>query len=195
MRSTDPKHGALIRSAFALMLAVTLGLGASSPSLAQFRPPPRESGTTLPPLRYGDAGTMHLAFGIGLGVGTFGTSYAGNVAYNYFVVNAVGPGIDVGISGGDNLLTVLSTAATLRLLPIRTEAVDVLITPRFGRLFMLEFEDFWAAGATAGVIFWPGGRVGLQLGYRYERLFGGPCGELRQGCNLHGTSFGIVVGF
>lgn len=176
---------------------VAVVLFAPSAALAQrpIAPPARPVPRTVPWVRYGDAGTIHLGFGFGFGYSTFGSSYAGGVAFNYFVIDRVAPGVEVGVSGGKNLLTVFSTAATLRLLPLRTEFVDVIVIPRFGRLFLLDFEDFWAVGGTLGVIFWTGGRVGLQAGYQYERLFGGTCEDLRQGCNRHGASFGIVLGF
>lgn len=148
------------------------------------------------PRRYGQAGSSHVGLGFGLGFGSGGAVYAGSVEYGYFVVDGVAPGVELGISGGADVLTVGRAMAAVRILPLRTAGFDLLLVPRFGRLFISDHGDLWGGGGTVGVIVWTSARVGLQLAYDYLRLFpGSDCDDLTSRCELQRFGVGLVLGF
>lgn len=148
------------------------------------------------PARYGDRGTMHLGVGVGLGVGAGGFQAAGGLDFGYFVLDGVAPGIDTQVSGGTGLLTTGLVLGTLRLVPVRTNAVSVFVVGRGGRVLIAQHPDGWGLGGGAGVIFFTGGRVGIQVTYDLLRLLpAGFCSDLSGGCTMQGLSLGVVLGF
>lgn len=155
-------------------------------------PPPE----TEPPPRYGDAGTSHFGAGLGLGSGGGGFQYAVGIDYGYFLFAGIAPGIDLHASGGTGLLTTGLVLGSLRLLPVRTSRVSLLLVGRGGRVLLSDHADGWGAGGGAGLIFHVSGRVGFQIGYDVLLLSPGWfCADLAQGCVLQGLAIGIVAGF
>jgi hypothetical protein len=79
---------------------------------------------------------------------------------------------------------------------VRTEAFSLFLVGRAGRVLLSSHEDGWAAGGGAGLIFFTGARIGLQLAHDVlELLPDGFCADLSGGCVLHGLQAGIVAGF
>jgi hypothetical protein len=148
------------------------------------------------PRRYGDQGSSHLGLVLGLGGGNGGVRWAGGVDYGYFVLDGVAPGVDTQIAGGTGLLTTSMLLGTVRLVPIRTEAFSLFLVGRAGRVLLSHHDDGWAAGGGAGLIFFTGARIGVQLAYDVLKLLPDTfCADLSGGCVVQGLQAGIVAGF
>src|SRR4051812_36598478 len=148
------------------------------------------------PARYGDRGTSHFGLGLGLGLGSGKFQAAGGFDYGYFVLDGVAPGIEAQVSGGTGLLTTGLLLGNLRLVPLRTSALSAFIIGRGGRVLIAHHQDGWGVGGGAGVIFFTGGRVGIQITYDVLRLLpAGVCADLSGGCTMQGLSLGLVMGF
>jgi len=174
-------------SALAALIAVTMGHGLAH---AQGSEGDSEESTA-----YGRQGSVHLGLGLGLGSSGHGAVYAGGVAFGYFVLTGVAPGADAEVSGGSGLLTTGLLTGTLRLVPIRTRSFAGFLIGRAGRVLVSSHGDGWGAGGGAGVIFTPGGRMGVQLAYEVLALFPSSfCHDLSNGCRLDSLSLGLVVG-
>jgi hypothetical protein len=152
--------------------------------------------TLEPPKRYGDQGTSHFGFALGLGSGSDGFNYAAGLDYGYFVVGGVAPGIELQLTGGSGLLTTGLTLGTLRLVPIRTGDFSFFVIGRAGRVFLSGHEDGFGAGGGAGIIFFMSRNFGLQLAYDYLHLFPDSfCADLSSECALTGLAVGVVAAF
>jgi hypothetical protein len=148
------------------------------------------------PRRYGDQGSSHLGFILGLGGGSGGVRWAGGVDYGYFVLDGVAPGVDTQVAGGTGLLTTGMLLGTLRLVPLRTDLFSLFLVGRAGRVLLSNHEDGWGAGGGAGLIFFTSARIGVQLAYDVlELLPGSFCADLSGGCVMQGLQAGIVAGF
>jgi hypothetical protein len=144
---------------------------------------------------YGRQGSIHLGLGLGLGSSGHGMAYSGGVAFGYFVLTGVAPGVDAEVSGGSGLLTTGLVTGTLRLVPIRTRVFAGFLIGRAGRVLIASHADGWAAGGGAGVIYYPGGRMGVQVSYEVLGLMPSTfCHDLSNGCRLDSLSLGLVVG-
>jgi hypothetical protein len=156
-------------------------------------PPPPE---VVPVVRYGDRGTSHIGLILGLGSVANGVRWAGGIDYAYFVADGIAPGLETQVSGGTGLLTTGMALGTVRLVPVRAPAFSIFLLGRAGRLLVSGHDDGWAAGAGAGIIFFPGGRIGLQLAYDILRLLPHSfCGDLSGGCVVQGLQAGLVAAF
>jgi len=151
-------------------------------------PPPPEPSA---PRRYGDRGTSEIALGLGY------SSQSGFLAaggFRYFVVGGVAPGLEALYLGGGKLAPAFGLLlGNLRLVPVRTDAVALVVTGRAGRVFLADHGDGWAAGGSAGVIVFLGPRVGLEVGYEALKLLPASfCADLNR-CVIHGPVFGLRI--
>ncbi len=144
---------------------------------------------------YGRRHSLNLALSLGLGSGTGGARYAGGAGLAYFVATGIAPGVDFSGSGGSGLLTTGNLTGTLRLVPLRTDAIALFVIGRAGRLFIASHDDAWAAGGGAGVVVATGPRTGLQIAYEVLRLWPrSHCADLSNGCRLDAFGLGLIVG-
>lgn len=145
--------------------------------------------------RYGDAGSSELAVGLGYSSDS-GLLAAGG--FRYFVWDGVAPGVEATFIGGGALFSKVGLVlGALRLVPLRSRSLAVVLTGRAGRVFLADHQDGWAAGGGGGVIIFFGdaGNVGLEIGYEALRLLPSSfCADLRS-CVLHGPVFGLRISF
>jgi hypothetical protein len=182
------RRGPACAAQLTVAVAIAVALLPGGPAVAQ------EEESSLAS-RYGDRGTTHLGISLGLGGGGGGVRYAGGVDYGYFVWDGVAPGAEVQVAGGSKLTTTGLALATLRLVPLRTSVVSLFVVGRAGRVLLSDHEDGWGAGGGAGVIFFSGARIGIQLGYDRLELFPRRfCRDLVD-CRIEGFGVGIVAGF
>jgi hypothetical protein len=152
-------------------------------------PPPPPEMVAPEPRRYGDRGTPELALGLGY------SSSAGFLAaggLRYFVADGVAPGIEGSyVSGGRGASAYGLLLAGLRLVPLRTSSVALVLTGRAGRVFLGDHEDAWGVGGEVGAILMLGAGAGLELGYEVLRLLPGRvCADL-DSCLLQGPVLGL----
>ena len=201
-----PLASALFPVAHALALALSFQQGTMAPSgvpdPAATPPPPHgvPGETALPPppppptvRRYGDRGTSELAIGGGY------SSVSGFVAaagFRHFVADGVAPGAEVTyIGGGSNSSQLGLVLADLRLVPVRSGTVALVLTPRAGRVLISDHSDGWAIGASAGLIVFVSRNAGFELGYEMLRLTPASfCSDLST-CVLHGPVLGLRFAF
>ena len=177
----------LLGSALAALIVATVGHG-----LARAQNSEKDSEESS---AYGRRGSVHLGLGLGLGSSGHGAVYAGGISFGYFVLAGVAPGADTEVSGGDDLYTTGLVTGTLRLVLIRTHSFAGFLIGRAGRVLVSDHRDGWGAGGGAGVVFTPGGRMGLQLAYEVLALLPSAfCHDLSNGCRLDSLSLGVVVG-
>jgi hypothetical protein len=140
------------------------------------QPPPPEEPPR--PRRYGDRGTSEI--GIGLGYSSL-YGFGGGASFRYFVVDGVAPGLEGSyISGGSSGLAYGMAVAALRLVPVRTGNIALVLTGRAGRMFMADHVDGWLAGGAGGVIYMFSGGLGLEVGLELMRLLPASfCADLR----------------
>jgi len=158
-------------------------------------PPPAPPPPPEPPRPrfYGDRGTSELA--VGLGYSSY-AGFLGAAGYRYFVVDGVAPGAEASyVSGGTQGLAYGLLLASVRVVPLRTPGLAVVLTGRGGRVLMGHHPDGWAAGGSGGVILLFSGGMGLELGYEVLRLLPASfCAGLTS-CVLHGPVFGVRLMF
>lgn len=153
-------------------------------------PPPPPPEVLVPePRRYGDRGTPELALGLGY------SSSAGFLAaggFRYFVLDGVAPGIEGSyVSGGRGGSAYGLLLAGVRLVPLRTASVALVLTGRGGRVFLGDHEDAWGVGGEVGAILMLGVGAGLEIGYEVLRLLPGRvCADLDT-CLLQGPVLGL----
>jgi hypothetical protein len=170
------------------MLAAALLLAASG-ATAQTTAYPPAPPEPPPPPRYGDRGTSEIAIGLGY------SSYAGFLGaggFRYFVADGVAPGLEgTYVSGGDELLAHGMILANLRLVPVRTYSLAVVLTGRAGRVLLADHGDGWGVGGGAGLVIALGRGAGLELGYQALQLVPARfCADLST-CVLHGPVIGL----
>ena len=117
------------------------------------------------PRRYGDAGTSEVS--LLLGVSSAGLAFGGG--FRHFVVNAVAPGLEAAVYRRD-ARTQGFTFASLRVVPLRFDSFALVLTGRGGRVFLSDHVDGWAYGGDAGILFFLGAHIGLELGYEILKL-------------------------
>jgi hypothetical protein len=158
--------------------------------------PPGSAGYPPPPLppppivrRYGDRGTSEISIGLGY---SSVAGFLGAGGFRYFVIDGLAPGVEATyVAGGSAVASYGLTLASLRVVPVRTESLGIVLTGRAGRMFLADHADGWAAGAGGGVIFAVGGGAGLELGYQFLRLLPASfCADLGT-CILHGPVLGL----
>jgi hypothetical protein len=139
--------------------------------------------------RYGDSGTSEIALGLGYSTEA-GLLAAGG--FRYFVLAGVAPGLEASyFSGGRRGSALGLVLLALRVVPIRTEGVALVLTARGGRVLIADHADGWAAGGSGGVIVALGGGAGLEIGYEALRLLPASfCADL-SGCVIHGPVLGL----
>lgn len=168
--------------------------GAPSPA-PSYAPPPAPPPYYEEPLvrRYGDRGTSEI--GIGLGYSST-AGFLGAGSFRYFVVDGLAPGVEATyVAGGSGVGSYGLALASLRFVPLRTQAVALTLTGRGGRVFLSDHGDGWGAGAGASGIVALGGGAGLEVGYQFLRLLPGSfCADLST-CVLHGPVLGIRFTF
>ena len=155
-------------------------------------PPPTQEIPPLPPpepRRYGDRGTPELALGLGY------SSLSGFLAaggFRYFVLDGVAPGVEATyVSGGRSSSGYGLALAALRLVPLRTPSVALVLTGRGGRVFLGDHADAWGVGGGAGIILMLGSGAGLEIGYEVLRLLpSSVCNDLST-CVLQGPVLGL----
>jgi len=133
--------------------------------------------------------------GIGLGYSRV-IGFVGAGAFRYFVIDGVAPGVEATyISGGSDSLSTGLLMAAVRLVPVRTQSVALVLTGRGGRVFFGSHEDGWGAGGAAGILVMMSPTAGIELGYEALRLLPSSfCADLRS-CVMHGPVIGIRVAF
>jgi hypothetical protein len=155
-------------------------------------PPPPPPEIVVPELRrYGDRGTPEVALGLGY------SSSAGLLAaggFRYFVLDGVAPGIEGSyVSGGRGGPAYGLLLAGVRLVPLRTSSVALVLTGRGGRVFLGDHDDAWGVGGEVGAILMLGAGAGLELGYEVLRLLPGRvCADLDT-CVLQGPVLGLRI--
>lgn len=163
--------------------------GEPPPAEGEFSPPPLPPPPPPEPRRYGDRGTSELALGLGY------SSSAGFLAaggLRFFVIDGVAPGIEgTYVSGGRGGSAYGLLLAGVRVVPLRTPSVALVLTGRGGRVFLGDHEDAWGVGGEVGAILMLGAGAGLELGYEVLRLLPGRvCADLDT-CLLQGPVIGL----
>ena len=157
-------------------------------------PPPLPIEPPPPPERqYGDRGAVELGLGFGY---TSQTGFVGAGGARYFVVDRVAPGVEgTYVSGGATANSYGLILASLRLVPLRTRALALVVTGRAGRVMLGAHPDGWGAGGAAGIIFLFSPTIGFELGYEILRLFPSSfCADLTS-CYIVGPVLGVRFGF
>jgi hypothetical protein len=151
-------------------------------------PPPAPPLIRLIP-RYGDQGTSEIAVGLGY---SSSSGFLAAGGFRYFVVDGVAPGFEgTYVRGGATAGSYGLALASLRVVPVRTSSIALVLTARAGRVFLADHDDGWGAGLGAGVIISLGRGAGLELGYEFLRLLPASfCGDLST-CVLQGPVLGI----
>lgn len=145
------------------------------------------------PRRYGDRGTSDLSLGLGY---SSATGFLASGGFRTFVVDGVAPGLEAHyFSGGTSGSAFGLVLANLRIVPLRTDSLALVLTGRAGRALLAEHRDGWAAGGSGGVVILLGARVGLELGYEVLRLLPASfCADLER-CVIHGPVLGLRIVF
>jgi hypothetical protein len=168
----------------------------AQPAVPEPPPPaPEDRSEPLPPPliplipRYGDQGTPEIAVGLGYSSSS-GLLAAGG--FRYFVVDGIAPGFEgTYVRGGTTAGAYGLALASLRVVPVRTSSMALVLTARAGRVFLADHDDGWGAGLGAGVIIALGRGAGLELGYEFLRLLPASfCADLST-CVLQGPVLGI----
>jgi hypothetical protein len=150
-------------------------------------PPPEEPRER----RYGDEGRSELSLGLGY---TQQTGFVGNGGYRHFVIDGVAPGAEGTVQSHDGQTTGL-LLGSLREVPVRTTAAALVLTARAGRVLLSGHDDGWGAGGSAGVIFFVGPNLGLEVSYGILWLLPHAfCADLTS-CTIQGPELGLRVGF
>jgi hypothetical protein len=158
-------------------------------SIAPPPPPPPLPPEPVEPRRYGDRGTTELALGLGY---SSSAGILGAGGFRYFVLDGFAPGVEgTYVSGGSGGRSYGLALAVLRLVPVRTSSVALVLTARGGRVFLGDHDDGWGVGGAAGVIFMMGAGAGLEVGYEFLRLLpSSVCADLDT-CVLQGPVLGL----
>jgi hypothetical protein len=136
--------------------------------------------------RYGDAGTSEVSILLGFSSG----SVAFGGGFRHFVFNGVAPGVEAAVTRAGGF-TQGFTFPSLRVVPLRTESVALVLTARAGRVFLSSHVDGWAYGGDAGVLIFFSRHTAFELGYEVLRLAPGSfCGDLET-CTIQRPVVGI----
>jgi hypothetical protein len=148
-------------------------------------PPPAE------PASYGYQGMSELSLALGY---SSDSGFLAGGGFRRFVVTGLAPGAEASVQTGAGT-TIGLLLATLRLAPIRTRQLAIVVTGRGGRVLLSHHDDGWGAGVGAGVIVSLAANVGLELGYDVLWLLPASfCADL-SACTLQGPVIGLRVAF
>jgi hypothetical protein len=143
------------------------------------------------PPRYGDAGSSELSLALGY------SSASGLLAgggFRRFVLAGVAPGVEASVQSGAGS-TLGLVLGTVRLVPVRTGQLALVVTGRAGRVLLSSHDDGWGAGGGAGVIVSLAAHVGLELGYDVLWLLPSTfCADLSS-CVVQGPVVGLRLAF
>lgn len=140
--------------------------------------------------RYGDRGTPELTLAVGY---SSRSGFLGGGGFKYFVVDGVAPGVEgTYVSGGDSSLQLGLVLGDLRVVPVRTESIALVLTGRAGRVLLSDHDDGWGAGGGLAFLWSMSGGLWLEAGYDALRLLPHSfCADL-SGCWLHGPQLGLL---
>jgi hypothetical protein len=122
------------------------------------------------------------------------SGFLGGGGFRYFVVDGLAPGIEASVQSGAGT-TVGMLLGTLRLAPVRTRQLAIVVTGRGGRVLLSHHDDGWGAGGGAGVIWFVAPHAGLELGYEVLWLLPKSfCADLTS-CTVQGPVIGLRFSF
>ena len=140
--------------------------------------------------RYGDAGTSEISLALGFS----SEAFAVGGGFRYFVIDGLAPGLEASYYNGDGPGYGF-TLASLRVVPLRLDALALVVTGRTGRVFLADHDDGWAVGGDVGMLYFPSPNVGLEIGYEVLRLVPGSfCDDLST-CTIHRPVLGVRIIF
>jgi hypothetical protein len=167
------------------------------PPTVEAQPPPEELAPPPPlpppppePLLYGYKGMSELSLALGYSAG----SYLGGGGFRYFVIDGLAPGLEASFQTGVGPTTGM-VLGSLRLAPVRTRQLAVVLTGRGGRIFLSHFPDGWGAGAGAGVIWFVAPHAGVELGYQVLWLLPHSFCAVLTSCTVQGPVVGLRFSF
>jgi hypothetical protein len=140
--------------------------------------------------RYGDAGTSEVSLLLGFSSG----SVAVGGGFRHFVLDGVAPGVEAAVTRADGF-TQGFTFPSVRVVPLRTNSVALVLTARAGRVFLSSHADGWAYGGDAGVLIFFSRHAAFELGYEVLRLAPASfCGDLAS-CTIQRPVVGVRLVF
>jgi hypothetical protein len=150
-------------------------------------PPPPLPPPPVEPRFYGYAGMTELSVALGY---SSGSGFLGGAGFRRYVVDGVAPGVEASVQTGSGT-TLGLLLGTLRLAPVRTQQIALVVTGRGGRVLLSHHDDGWGAGVGAGLIWFVAPHAGLELGYEIlwlvPRSF---CADLPS-CSIQGPVVGL----
>ena len=122
------------------------------------------------------------------------SGFLGGAGFRRFVVDGVAPGLEASVQSGSGT-TVGMLLGTLRLAPVRTRQLALVVTGRAGRVLLSSHDDGWGAGGGAGVIWFIAPHAGIELGYEVLWLLPQSfCADLTS-CTVQGPVIGLRLSF
>jgi hypothetical protein len=170
---------------------------AVAPPAPSFQPPPPPPPPPEPLRarygRYGDRGSTEIALGVGY---SSLTGFLAAAGWRTFVVDGIAPGVEATyVSGGAGGTELGLLMAALRLVPVRTSRVALVLTGRAGRVLLAQHDDGWGAGGGVGVILFLFQGGGVELGYEALKLLRARfCADLSS-CVISGPVVGLRLTF
>jgi hypothetical protein len=171
---------------------------APAPPVEQALAPPAEQAPAPIPLpapdeppRYGDAGSSELSLALGY------SSASGLLAgggFRRFVLAGVAPGVEASVQSGTGS-TLGLILGTVRLVPVRTRQLALVVTGRAGRVLLSSHDDGWGAGGGLAVIVSLAEHVGLELGYDVLWLLPSTFCQVLSSCVVQGPVVGLRLAF
>jgi len=148
-------------------------------------PPPPE------PLLYGYKGMSEVSLAFGY---SSASGFLGGGGFRTFVIDGLAPGLEASVQTGAGT-TIGMLLGSLRVAPVRTRQLAVVVTGRAGRVLISHHDDGWGAGGGAGVIWFVAPHAGIELGYEVlwllPRSF---CADLTS-CTVQGPVIGLRFSF
>jgi hypothetical protein len=122
------------------------------------------------------------------------SGFLGGGGFRRFVLDGLAPGIEASVQTG-NGTTIGLLLGTLRLAPVRTHQLAVVVTGRAGRVLLSHHDDGWGAGGGAGIIWFVSPHAGIEIGYDVLWLLPQSfCADLST-CTLQGPVVGLRFAF
>jgi hypothetical protein len=132
---------------------------------------------------------VSLAFGYSSASG-----FLGGGGFRMFVLDGLAPGIEGSVQTGAGT-TIGMLLGSLRVAPVRTRQIALVVTGRGGRVLISHHDDGWGAGAGAGIIWFVAPHAGLELGYEVLWLLPHSfCADLSS-CTVQGPVIGLRFSF
>ena len=169
----------------AALAALGVGLAALPAARAQSEAP-EDPG----PRRYGDAGTSEISLLLGFSSDAF----AVGGGFRYFVVDGVAPGVEGAYLNAEGPSQGF-TFASVRVVPLRFDALAIVVTGRTGRVYLSEHDDGWAVGGDLGLLYFPSPHVGLEIGYEILQLLPDSFCEDLNSCVIRRPVLGLRIIF